>query len=202
MALNPVHAPGATPLDPDEIAGLIPGFVTTQEELNLVESENILEAEAWLAGARRFDVLDDGFARALHKRMFGKTWRWAGHYRSTEKNIGIAPENVAVALRDLMADVRAQIESQAWPVPEIAARFHHRLTRIHAFANGNGRHARLMTDLLMRQCGWPPFTWGRGDLVHAGDERTAYIAALHSADQGDFAGLLAFLGASDGGEPD
>lgn len=201
MALKPVHAPGATPLDPDDIAGLIPKIVTTQEELNLFESENILEAEAWLASARRFDVLDESFARALHKRMFGKTWRWAGHYRTTEKNIGMPPERVPVAMRDLMADVRVQIESQAWPVPEIAARFHHRLTRIHAFANGNGRHARMMTDLLMRQCGVPPFTWGRGGLVHAGDERTAYIAALHAADQGDYAGLLAFLVARDRGEP-
>lgn len=198
MALKPRHAPGATPLDPDEVAGLIPHAVTTQEELNLFESENILEAEAWIAGVRRLDVLDDAFARSLHKRMFGNTWRWAGQYRTTEKNIGIAPEKIAVAMRELMADVRAQLDSKAWPVHEIAARFHHRLTRIHAFANGNGRHARLMTDLLLRQCGVPPFSWGRGDLVHVGDERTAYIAALHDADQGDFTTLLAFLHAGEG----
>lgn len=193
MALTPVHPPGTTPLDPDEMAELIPKSVTTQEELNLWESENILAAEAWVAGARRFEVLDDEFARTLHRRMFDRTWRWAGRYRKTGKNLGIAPETIGPAMKDLMADVRAQIESGAFPIPEIAARFHHRLTLIHPFSNGNGRHARMMTDLLMRQCGQAPYAWGRGDLVHAGSARETYIEALRAADRGDFTPLLAFL---------
>lgn len=194
MALKPDQPPGATPLDPDEIAGLIPAAVTTQEQLNLWESENILAAEAWVAGLRRMDVLDDAFVRTLHRRMFDRTWRWAGTFRMTEKNIGIAPEAIAPALRNLLEDVRMQVATKAMPAEEIAARFHHRLTRIHPFANGNGRHARMTTDLLLRQLGVEPFAWGRGDLVHAGDERSAYVAALRAADARDFAPLFAFLG--------
>lgn len=194
MALTPDAPPGATPLDPDEITGLIPSGIATQEQLNLWESENILAAETWAAGLRRLDVLDEGFVRELHRRMFGHTWRWAGRFRRTEKNIGIAPEQIAPAIRNLLEDTRVQVEAKAYPLAEIAARFHHRLTRIHPFANGNGRHARMLTDLLMRQLGMRPFGWGRGDLVHVGEVRTAYIAALRAADAGEFEPLLEFLG--------
>lgn len=185
-------SPGATPLDPDEIEGLIPPGIATQGQLNLWESENILEAEAWVAGLRRLDVLEEAFVRELHARMFDRTWRWAGAYRKSEKNIGIAPEKIAPAILDLVRDARAQVEGRSLPIDEIAIRFHHRLTRIHPFANGNGRHARMITDLLLWQHGAKPFTWGRGDLVRAGNVRDAYIAALHAADGGNYAPLLAF----------
>lgn len=198
MALTPGQPPGATPLDPDEAAALLPASLTTQEMLNNWEAENILEAESWLATRARVDVLDERFIRALHARMFGRTWRWAGTFRTSGKNIGIAPELIAPAIRDLVLDVRAQVAAKAMPVEEIAARFHHRLTRIHPFANGNGRHARLVTDLLLRQLGAAPFTWGRGDLVHAGEVRSAYIAALRAADDHDLNPLLAFLGVATG----
>lgn len=163
MALIPNEPPGATPLDPDEVVALIPAGVTTQEQLNLWESENILEAEGWIAGLHRIEVLDERFLKELHRRMFGRTWRWAGRYRNSGKNIGVAAEQIAPAVRDLLEDVRAQIQARNLPAEEIAARFHHRLTRIHPFANGNGRHARLATDLLLRQLGARPTTttWGR-----------------------------------------
>jgi Fic family protein len=78
-------------------------------------------------------------------------------------------------------------------IDEIAARFHHRLVWIHPFSNGNGRHARLLTDLLLAANGAVPFTWGRGDLEHAGEARERYLAALRAADARDFAPLLAFV---------
>lgn len=196
MALIPNEPPGATPLDPDEVAALIPAGVTTQEQLNLWESENILEAEGWIAGQHRIEVLDERFLKELHRRMFGRTWRWAGRYRNSGKNIGVAAEQIAPAVRDLLEDVRAQIQARDLPVEEIAARFHHRLTRIHPFANGNGRHARLATDLLLRQLGARPFNWGRADLVHPGEARSAYIAALRAADDHDMGPLMGFLGVS------
>lgn len=197
MALIPTPVPGATPLDPDEIAGLIPRGVLTQQDLNLVESENILLAEAWLASTRLPAVLDDEFARTLHRKMFDRTWRWAGLYRNSEKNIGIAPGGIGPAMRNLMADVHEQIESRAYGVAKAVVLFHHRLTRIHPFANGNGRHARMLADVMMRRHDLPPFTWGRGDLFHPGEARAAYIAALREADGGHAGPLLAFLEVAD-----
>jgi Fic-DOC domain mobile mystery protein B len=186
--------PGTTPLDPDESAGLLPGHIATREQLDEWEAENILEGQRWAAdAAKRRDILDDAFLRELHRRMFGRTWKWAGTYRSTEKNIGVAPARIAEEVRQLLENTRAQIAAEVAPIDEVAARFHHRLVWIHPFANGNGRHARLMTDLLLAANGAEPFTWGRGDLEHAGEARARYLAALRAADARDFAPLLAFV---------
>jgi len=192
MAIND-HAAGATPLDPDEAEGLIPSHITTKEQLNEWEAENILEGERWALSRRKKDVLDEKFVRDLHKQMFGKTWKWAGKFRKTEKNIGVAPDQVAVLLRNLIEDTRAQLQHNVDPPNEIAAKFHHRLVSIHPFANGNGRHARLITDLLLAEHGLNAFTWGEGDLVHAGEVREKYLAALRAADRGNYSPLLGFV---------
>lgn len=185
---------GATPLDPDESAGLLPGHIATREQLDEWEAENILEGQRWAAGAaKRRDILDDAFLRELHRRMFGRTWKWAGTYRSTEKKIGVAPARIAEEVRQLQENTRAQIAARVARIDEVAARFHHWLVWIHPFANGNGRHARLLTDLLLAANGAEPFTWGRGDLEHAGEARERYLAALRAADARDFAPLLAFV---------
>lgn len=185
---------GATPLDPDESAGLVPGHIATREQLDEWEADNILAGERWAARATgRRAILDDAFVRELHRRMFDRTWKWAGTYRATEKNIGVAPERIAVELRNLLEDTKARLSGKVAPLDEIGARFHHRLVSIHPFANGNGRHARLMTDLLLAANGAAPFAWGQGDLVHAGEVRERYLAALRAADARDFAPLIAFV---------
>jgi len=193
VAVGDSHASGATRLAPDEAEGLIPSHIATREQLDEWEAVNILAAERWLAGRRKRDVLDDGFLRRLHKQMFSDTWRWAGRYRGTEKNIGVAPEQIAIAVRDLDADTKAQLANPDASLDAIAARFHHRLVSIHPFPNGNGRHARLATDLLLEANGAEPFSWGRGDLTHEGTARERYIAALRAADARDDAPLLAFV---------
>jgi len=125
--------------------------------------------------------------------MFDRTWRWAGTYRTTEKNIGIAPARIAEEVRKLVQDTKTQRDAKVAPLDEIAARFHHRLVSIHPFPNGNGRHARLLTDRLLAAHGAEPFTWGRDDLERAGEARECYLAALRAADARDFAPLLAFV---------
>jgi Fic-DOC domain mobile mystery protein B len=125
--------------------------------------------------------------------MFGRTWKWAGTYRATEKNLGIAPARIAGEVRELLENTRVQIAGKVSQVDEIAARFHHRLVWIHPFPNGNGRHARLLTDLLLAANGAAPFTWGRRDLEHASEARERYLAALRAADARDLAPLLEFV---------
>ena len=125
--------------------------------------------------------------------MFGKTWKWAGKFRKTEKNIGVAPEHIAAQLRNLLEDTRTKLKHKVEPIEEIATKFHHRLVSIHPFANGNGRHARLITDLFLAGNGLEPFTWSGGDLVHAGELRDRYLAALRVADRGDYSLLFDFV---------
>jgi Fic-DOC domain mobile mystery protein B len=192
VALTIEHPPGATPLDRDETEGLIPEHIHTQGELNEWEQRNILEGERWAFGRKHRDLLTPDFVCEQHKRMFGQTWKWAGKYRTTEKNIGIDPVEIAPAVKDLCEDAQAQLANKAWSLDEIAARLHHRLTLIHPFPNGNGRHARTMADLVLAQNGAPRFTWGVDDLVGKGDARERYIAALQKADRRDYSDLVAF----------
>jgi Fic-DOC domain mobile mystery protein B len=188
------YAPGATPIDLDEAKGLIPAHLTLQRELNEYEEANILEGNEWLFARRRGDPLDERFIHTVHRRMFNQTWRWAGQARRSDKNIGVSWVEIPARLRQMVGDVRAQIEHRAYSPIEIAARYHHRLVAIHVFPNGNGRHARLMADLLLLELAGRRFDWGRGSLVTANELRARYIAALKAADGGDIRPLLAFLG--------
>lgn len=188
------YPPGATPIDGDEAAGLIPAHITLQSQLNEYEQANILAAMEWLSARRRGHPLDDRLVLEVHRRMFDRTWRWAGQPRRSDKNIGAPWHDIPVRLRQLLDDTRAQIEHRAYPPTEIAARYHHRLVAIHVFANGNGRHARIMADLLLNELEGRAFDWGRGSLQDTSELRARYIAVLQSADGGDYGPLLAFLG--------
>lgn len=193
MVVKFVYPPGATPLDPDDAAGLIPSHIATQGQLNEWEFQNVAEGRAWALSRKRKELLTADFARELHRRMFGKTWKWAGNFRKKETNPGIDPKNISVELKKLFDDVAYQIEQNSMPLDEIGARFHHRLTQIHPFPNGNGRHARLMTDILLKLNGTEPFDWGKSDLVAAGEVRDRYIAALRAADSRDHSLLQEFV---------
>lgn len=182
----------STPLTAEERDGLIPSYVTLRRELNEAEQANILEAGQW-AFARKRKVLDERFLMALHKRMFGRVWRWAGKFRHTERNVGVAPYRIATDLRQLLDDCRYWIENGTYLPDEVCTRFHHRLVAIHPFPNGNGRHARLATDLLLVALGRPHFTWGRINLVDPSETRHAYVAALRAADGRDIKPLLEFV---------
>lgn len=192
MAVNLDYLPGATPLDAEELACLIPMHITTQGELNEWEQLNIEQGEAW-ARRQRKDILDEAFMRQLHQQMFGETWRWAGSFRKSNKNIGVEWQQVSVKFRDLINDARYQIEHASFPPDEIATRFHHRLVAIHPFPNGNGRHARMMADLLIQKLGKTRFTWGSKSLTEVTKTRTRYIEALRAADSGDIQPLLVFV---------
>jgi Fic-DOC domain mobile mystery protein B len=170
---------------------LIPAHIAYRHELNEAEQENIARAQEWALNRRR-DPLSEKFVKDLHRRMLGEVWRWAGKFRTSERNIGIAWWEIAVALRQLLDDAKAWIECNTYPPDEIAVRFHHRLVQIHPFPNGNGRHSRLMSDLLAMRLGHDRFSWGRESLTDAGAMRQSYIAALRAADNHDIGPLLVF----------
>lgn len=185
---------GATPLDPDEKEGLIPDL-STREQLNEWEQNNILEAETWLFPSRRsFDrVLTTKFLRTLHEKMFEYVWKWAGQYRTNEKNIGIDPRNIPVECRKLCENSKYWFKNETYDSLEFCARIHHRLTVIHPFPNGNGRHARLYVDYLSHCMEESRFTWGGETIVETGDVREQYIQALRQADRGDLQPLMEFM---------
>src|SRR5882724_6593948 len=107
---------GNTPLSSEEQEALIPNLAT-KEELNEWERQNILEAYTWALNPksiRRRDHLTEAYVRALHLRMFDQTWKWAGTYRTTEKNIGIPHYQIRDSLAALLEDVRYWLDHQTF----------------------------------------------------------------------------------------
>lgn len=183
----------ATPLTPAEREGLVPTHVALRGELNELEQQNIAEANGW-AFERKRNVLNEAFLRGLHRRMFNKVWRWAGTYRTTDRNLGVAPHLIQPNLIQAVDDARAWVDYKSYEPNELAVRFHHKIVLVHPFPNGNGRWSRLAADLLITAQGGERFSWGGANLQAAGDARKAYIDALHAADNHDFAPLVAFAG--------
>lgn len=184
---------GSTPLSREELADLIPNLAT-KEELNEWERENILQARTWALRNRTpaKEIVCDEYVRRLHKKMFDQTWRWAGHYRRSDKNLGVPFSQILEKLGTLFGDVRYWMENHTYDPDEIAIRFHHRLALVHPFPNGNGRHGRLIADLLATRLGRPKFTWGFHNLVNPSETRKAYHEALRAADDRDIEPLLRF----------
>jgi Fic-DOC domain mobile mystery protein B len=192
--INFVYSYGTTPLDPYEKLGLIPKHITSQYELNEMEQENILQGEIWAFSRKKSNILTVDFIKLLHKKMFGKTWKWAGEFRKSNKNIGIDWPLVYIELKALLSDIEYQINNNVYPLKEIAARFHHKLVFIHCFANGNGRHARLMTDILLVNQGSRRFNWGKNKITNNNvDIRKLYISSLREADNHNYRSLIDFV---------
>jgi len=186
---------GATSLSPEERKGLLQTWITHRAELNKAEAQNILAGAAWARrrrGVNPADLLNDEYAKALHKQMFGDVWNWAGKYRDRESNIGVKPHLIATEVLTLFNDARYWLEHKTYEPDELAARLHHRLVYIHPFPNGTGRLTRMMADLLVERLGRKAFTWGRGSLTDASELRASYMAALKAADNHDIEPLLHF----------
>ena len=182
----------STPLTEEKKQQLKAKWITTRAELNELETKGIADAEIWLLKNKK-DILNETFIKNLHKKMFGDIWKWAGSFRTTERNIGVAPYEIQPKLRVLLDDVKFWINNQTYLPKEIAIRFHHRLVQIHPFPNGNGRISRLMADLLTKQFDLPALNWGSGNLTEISELRKEYITALRKADDGDYSFLLNFV---------
>jgi len=195
--LNQKYSDGNTPIRPEEAEQLIPR-ISTMGELNEYEALNIVTAREWAFDDRTIksvDPLSEPYIRELHRRMFDNVWKWAGVYRQTERNIGCDPKEIVQRIPQLLGNTRYWLDHKTFPTDEALLRFHHQLTKIHPFANGNGRHARMIADVVAVTNGQPEFTWGAGkDLVTEGDARTRYLAALRALDanEGDLKLLLDF----------
>ena len=195
MGLNINYIEGQTPLSEDEQEGLKISSITTREELDEFEQLNIEKAIQWTFGKKlkAEQLFSEKFIKDLHKRMYGEVWKWAGTFRTSEKNIGIKSYLIGVELKQLLDDAVYWTQNKTYNSQEIAIRFKHRLVSIHCFANGNGRHSRLIADLIMEKLyNEKFFSWGSNNLVKATETRTAYIKAVKKADQQDLLPLIAF----------
>jgi Fic-DOC domain mobile mystery protein B len=195
MGLNLEYTDGQTPLEEEEKEGLLIPTIATRAELDEFEQQNIEQAIQWTLG-RTFKlntVFSEDFVKLLHKQMYADVWDWAGEFRKTNKNLGVDKWQIAIELRYLLDDVLYWHENYTYPPEEIAVRFKHRIVSIHCFANGNGRHSRLIADIIIEKIyKLPFFTWGAANLSNENNIRKSYLQALKAADKGDYSLLLAF----------
>jgi Fic-DOC domain mobile mystery protein B len=184
--LNPKFSDGNTPIRPEEAEQLIPR-ISTMAELNEYEALNIVQAREWAFSSRTIksiNPLEESYVRLLHAKMFDEVWKWAGTYRKNELNIGCDPSEIVQRIPQLLANTQHWIDQKVFSIDECILRFHYDLvSKIHPFANGNGRHARMIADVVAVKCGRPEFSWGVGqNLVAQGNARAAYLAALRALD--------------------
>ena len=195
MGLDLDYIDGQTPLDEDEKDGLLIPTIATRGELDEFEQQNIEQAVQWTL-TRNFKleaIFTEPFVRNVHKRMYKQVWSWAGEFRKTNKNIGVDKWQIPTALKYLLDDARFWHENNTYPPDEIAVRFKHRIVSIHCFPNGNGRHSRLMADIIIEKLyKQPVFSWGAANLSSQSDTRSDYLKAVKTADKGEYSLLLAF----------
>lgn len=195
MGLNLIYNDGQTPLDEDEKEGLLIKSIAIRGELDEFEQQNIEDAIQWSLN-RKFkteQILSESFIQELHKRMYRNVWKWAGGYRKTNKNIGVDKLEIPVGLRSLIGDASFWLEHNVYKPEEFAIRFKHRLVSIHCFPNGNGRHSRMIADIMIEKIYQQPvFSWGGASLSVDMDIRAQYLKAIRKADKGDFDLLLKF----------
>lgn len=195
MGLKVEYNDGQTPIDEEEKVGLLIHTITTRAELDEFEQRNFEEAILWTLN-RDFShsqVFSADFIRNLHARMFDQVWAWAGEFRKSEKNIGVPWYTIPADVKLLLDDVNFWYANQTYTPDETAIRFKHRLVSIHCFPNGNGRHSRLIADVIIENIyKLPIFSWGEKNLTNKSDLRKAYINSLRAADQGDYTSLVAF----------
>jgi Fic-DOC domain mobile mystery protein B len=195
MGLEINYVDGQTPLSEEELEGLKIRSITTREELDEFEQLNIEKAIQWTIGKKikPEELLSEKFIKDLHKRMYGEVWKWAGSFRQSEKNLGIKSFLIPVQLKQLLDDAAFWHVNKTYSADEMAIRFKHELVSIHCFPNGNGRHSRLMADLILEKLYTEPFlTWGSSNLVKASEKRKAYIEAIKMADNHNLIPLIAF----------
>ncbi len=196
MALTAPPAAGATPLRAEDLEGLKLPHLSTLAQLNEAEAANILDGQRWALRARTSqlpDLLTDDYLQRLHAAMFGAVWRWAGEFRNHDTNIGCGFTEIRPQLRALYGEAAGWLEFGTYPAEEFAIRLHHRVVLIHPFANGNGRHARLLADVvLLRHFKRARLAWGGGSLDNADPDRERYLDALRAADHHDYRALIEF----------
>jgi len=188
---------GATPLDSDEMEGLKLPHIQTRVELDQVEQQNIQDGYNWVDSQRKYtgnDYLGTEFLTELHKKLFGSVWTWAGNFRHSGKNIGVDYSQISTELRNLLDDAKYWVKFNTYSREEFAARFHHRLVKIHPFPNGNGRHSRIMTDIILEKLlSFPAINWSSESLGNEGEYQQQYIHALRQADKNDYTLLIKFV---------
>jgi Fic-DOC domain mobile mystery protein B len=185
---------GATPLD--DLSGLIPAHVTTRQELFQLEFANMNQAFSKYLIRKpppRLAPFTYAWLLKLHREMFGHVWEWAGKVRKANLNMGVQWIHIPVEIKKFLADYAAWLKHKHDPL-EISVKVHHRLVWIHPFLNGNGRWARMLANIYLRQQDLGMIQWPEQKLFIDSGFKEKYLFALRQADRGEYLDLVELHG--------
>lgn len=164
--------------------------ITDKDALNIAEAEGLAEAELFLLlNATDETAVTTDFVLDV------QLYDWAGKWRKTEVQVGSLvqpkPYEVPVLMRQLCDDAqfRMNLEMTDSEMAELLAFFHLRFVAIHPFNNGNGRTARMLSNLLAMLKGYGPIRLYES----GGKARKIYVSALRNADSGDLSSLVSLI---------
>ncbi len=175
---------GSTPF---ESSGLKLKHIRTKQQLDVAEARNISRAItkylASIPSARKAPFTRE-WAYKLHREMLSNVWTWAGKRRNSELNIGFRVYEIDPGLKNLFDDLATWVQCRSYPIAEQAVRLHHRAVLIHPFNNGNGRWARLLANIWLKQHNTALVDWPDGTIASEGIIRQEYLDAVKAADKG------------------
>jgi Fic family protein len=123
-----------------------------------------------------------------------RKWVEVGQYKTQPNHVITAtgetfrftePFEVAAKMEKLVHEANAECST-----PEtgllLAAKLHYQFVLIHPFDDGNGRMARILMNLVLMRCGFPP-------AIIKTQEKEAYFSALRQADGGQFENFAEYI---------
>ncbi|MFW5799699.1 MAG: Fic/DOC family protein [Spirochaetota bacterium] len=167
--------------------------LTDIDAINYMEAVGIAEAKAYSFKLDQNVKIDVNLLKDLHRIAFGKLYHWAGKIRKTQTNIGVPPYQILERLKVFLDNLDYRLHfinpADEEEVISLLTEVHHIIVYIHPFVNGNGRIARLFTNLISLKLMHPPFEIYVRDNVSKSKTRENYIKAIKKADEGDYAEL-------------
>ncbi|MBV9268640.1 MAG: Fic family protein [Acidobacteriaceae bacterium] len=143
--------------------GITVGGKTLREHLEAVDHYNTV---LWMRElAQKKTPIDEQVVREMHRRIVARSQpEIGGVYSTPPRRIAGSPVVFpnAAKIPGLMKDYGEWLAKTS-PEPATSFDAHYRLVAIHPFADGNGRTARLLMNLLLLRDGYPPVAVRPGD---------------------------------------
>ena len=153
-----------------------------------IEAKNTSKAYDLIEKIAKKEEINHQILQKIHEEVTKGLIEESGRYRT--KNVRITgavktPPNyikVPRLMEQLLEEIKKTDEN---PIKKTAY-IHHELTKIHPFTDGNGRVARILTNILLIKDGYPPVTLKKED-------RAKYYDNLRKADNGNLNPFINFI---------
>jgi len=166
--------------------GVTIGGKTLREHLEATGNADAFDLIEELA--RRKKDIDHGVVQEIHGMVTRGQLMDSGKYRTHNVRITGAKKNPPdfSKLVPLMDRLLGDIRKMKGPEMIVAALLHYRFVEIHPFSDGNGRVARLLSNLYLMRAGFPP-------IVLKKEDRKRYYQCLNKADGGNTGPFVNFV---------